>query len=195
MSSPAVQVRSRIPRIAEAAVERARLSVVPRRRTEVGRAPFLALVSMLLLGGVVGLLLFNTSMQQASFATTALEQQSTRLAAREQSLSMDIDRLRDPQRIATAATRLGMVQACSPAFLQLGTGKVTGVPCSESTPLRIHEKSPSKPAILNPKTQIVRVPAPPAAGTTAGTTAANSSGDTAGTTTGQARQDGTKKTH
>ncbi len=33
MSSPAVQARSRVPRIAEAAVERARLTVVPRRRT------------------------------------------------------------------------------------------------------------------------------------------------------------------
>lgn len=190
MSSQAMQVRSRIPRIAEAAVERARLTVVPRRRTAVGRAPFLALVSLLLLGGVVGLLLFNTSMQQASFATTALEQQSTRLAAREQSLSMDIDQLRNPQRIATRATKLGMVQACSPAFLELGTGKVSGVPCSESTPLRINEKSPTKPAILNPKAHIVRVEATPPAGTTS----VNSSGDTAGTATGQARRDGTKKT-
>ena len=62
MSSPAVQprIRSRVPRIAEAAVERARLTVVPRRRTRAGRVPFVALVSLVLLGGVVGLLLFNT---------------------------------------------------------------------------------------------------------------------------------------
>ena len=36
MSSPAVQIRSRVPRLAGAAVERARLTVVPRRRI---RAP------------------------------------------------------------------------------------------------------------------------------------------------------------
>ncbi|GAA4721262.1 hypothetical protein [Nocardioides conyzicola] len=180
MSSPAFQIRSRIPRFAEGAVERARLTVVPRRRTTAGRAPFLALVSMVLLGGVVGLLLFNTSMQQASFASTALEQQSTRLAAREQSLSMDLDRLRDPQRIAEAALRLGMVQACSPAFLQLGSGKVTGAPCSDPNPLRVNPNPPAKPAILNPRTKIVRVPA-------------NSSADTASGNADRAGRDGKKK--
>ena len=128
MSSPAMQVRSRIPRLAGAAVERARLTVVPRRRRAAGRAPFLALVTMVLLGGVVGLLLFNTSMQQASFATTALEQQATRLAARQQSLEMELDRLRDPQRVAMTARRIGMVQACSPAFLRLSTGAPSGEP-------------------------------------------------------------------
>jgi Flp pilus assembly protein TadG len=181
MSTPAMQIRSRIPRFAEEAIDRARLTVVPRRRTTASRAPFLALVSMVLLGGVVGLLLFNTSMQQASFATTALEQQSTRLAAREQSLTMDLDRLRDPQRIAGAALKLGMVQACSPAFLQLGTGKVTGAPCAESTPLRINEKPPVKPASLNPKPNYVHV------------SATNSSADTAAGSTGRADRDGKKK--
>ena len=189
MSTPAMQIRSRIPRFAEGAVERARLTVVPRRRTAAGRAPFLALVSMLLLGGVVGLLLFNTSMQQASFATTALEQQSTRLAAREQSLGMDLDRLRNPQRIAGAAQRLGMVQACSPAFLQLGTGKVTGAPCADTVKLRIHPKAPSKPAILSPKAHKVVVQ-PPAATTR---TPANSSGDTAGASAAGTETDGKKK--
>ncbi|GAA4758682.1 hypothetical protein GCM10023350_50670 [Nocardioides endophyticus] len=185
MSTPAMQVRSRIPRLAGSAVERARLTVVPRRRTAAGRAPFLALVSMVLLGGVVGLLLFNTSMQQASFATTALEQQSTRLAAREQSLSMDLERLRNPQRIAGAALKLGMVQACSPAFLQLGTGKVTGAPCSDPNPLRINGRPPVKPAELNPKTKVVRVEA--------SATSGNSAGDTAAGNADRAVRDGKKK--
>jgi len=183
-----MQIRSRIPRLPEGAVERARLTVVPRRRTAAGRMPFLALVSMVLLGGVVGLLLFNTSMQQASFASTALEQQATRLAAREQSLSMDLDRLRNPQRIAGAAKKLGMVQACSPAFLQLGSGKVTGAPCSETTNLRINPKPPAKPKILDPKPKKVIVPA-----TTDTAAAGNSSGDTASGNPGRADRDGKKK--
>jgi hypothetical protein len=189
MSEQAVQFRSRIPRFAEDAVQRARLTVVPRRRTAAGRAPFLALVSMVLLGGVVGLLLFNTSMQQASFATTALEQQSTRLAAREQSLSMDLERLRNPQRIAGAAVKLGMVQACSPAFLQLGTGKVIGAPCSDPNPLRINGRAPTKPAALNPRTKIVHEAAPPASADTA----RNSTGDTAAGSADRGARDGKKR--
>ena len=190
MSSPAVQVRTRIPRFAESAVERARLTVVPRRRKAAGRAPFLALVSMVLLAGVIGLLLFNTSMQQASFTTTALEQQADRLAARQQSLEMELEQLRDPQRIASAAQRLGMVQACSPAFLRLGTGKVSGAPCTSgpANALQINPKAPAKPAILNPPATVVTVD-PPAAGTDT----ANSSADTERGNPDRAARNGKKK--
>ncbi len=175
MSSPVPQVRSRMPRIAEAAVERARLTVVPRTRAQAARMPFVALVSLMLLGGVVGLLLFNTSMQQSSFAATALEGQATTLAARQQSLQMELDRLRDPQRIAAAAQHLGMVQACSPAFLELGSGTVSGQPCAAdgSVPFRITPPTPAKPAALDPAPHVVLVTAPPVS------TSGNQSGDTA----------------
>ncbi|MGH3307948.1 MAG: hypothetical protein ACRDOX_09690, partial [Nocardioides sp.] len=76
MNSSALRSRSIGRGFAEAAVERARLTVVPRRRTRAARMPFVMLVSLVLLGGVIGLLLFNTSMQQASFAATALEEQA-----------------------------------------------------------------------------------------------------------------------
>jgi len=163
MSSPVPQFRSRVPRIAEVAVERARLTVVPRRRVRAARMPFVALVSMVLLGGVVGLLLFNTSMQQASFAATALDGQATRLAAREQLLEMELDRLRNPQRIAAAAQRLGMVQACTPAFLTLGTGEITGQPCAADPAGRfpIWPAQPQKPAVLDPAPNVVEVAATP----------------------------------
>lgn len=162
MNSPAVQVRSRMPRIAEVAVERARLTVVPRSRSRTSRVPFVALVSIVLLGGVVGLLLFNTSMQQASFAATALEQQADTLAARQQTLEMDLDRLRDPQRIATKAQQLGMVQAGNPAFLELASGRVVGEPSpgTGATPFRIEALPPVKPAEINPAPHVVTVPAP-----------------------------------
>lgn len=175
MNSPVAQVRTRMPRIAEVAVERARLTVVPRRRTRAGRMPFVALVSMVLLGGVVGLLLFNTSMQQASFAATALEGQASTLAARQQSLQMDLDRLRNPQRIATAAQRLGMVPAGNVAFLSLGSGSVIGEPSpgDGTTVFRINPLPPKKPALLDPAPTIVEVPAD--------TGADNRSGDTAST--------------
>ncbi|MBA2952309.1 hypothetical protein GON03_20010 [Nocardioides sp. MAH-18] len=190
MSSPAMQVRTRIPRFAESAVERARLTVVPRRRRAAGRAPFLALVSMVLLAGVIGLLLFNTSMQQASFTNTALEQQADRLAARQQSLEMELEQLRDPQRIAGAAQRLGMVQACSPAFLRLGSGRVMGEPCASTAAnsLQIRPRPPVKPAALNPPANVVTVEAPAAQ-----TDAANSSAQPERGTRERAARDGKKK--
>lgn len=166
MSSPAFQIRSRVPRIAEAAVERARLTVVPRRRVRAARVPFVSLVSLVLLGGVVGLLLFNTSMQQASFATTSLESQASTLTAREQTLRMELDVLNDPQRVAQEARRMGMVTAGAPAFLRLSDGKVLGTatPATIEGNVPIYPPAPAVPAILNPQPTYVD---PPASGASA----------------------------
>jgi len=160
MSSPAPQFRSRMPRLAEAAVERVRLTVVPRTRTRTTRVPFVTLVTLVLLGGVVGLLLFNTSMQQASFATTALEQQATTLSAREQTLRMELDTLRDPQRVALRAQRMGMVPTTSPAFLDLGNDRILGspVPASADDAIRVRPYPAVKPPALDPPTHVVVVP-------------------------------------
>jgi outer membrane murein-binding lipoprotein Lpp len=129
-SSAPASVRSRLSfparGLAEAAVQRARLTVVPRRRTRAPKVPFVTLVSLLLLAGVVGLLLFNTSMQQAAFTTTSLENQATTLAARQQALEKDLEKLRDPQRLGEAAVKVGMVPAGPPQFLDLKTGRVVG---------------------------------------------------------------------
>lgn len=165
MSTPAAVLRSRMPRLAEAAVERARLTVVAPRRSQAARIPFVTLVTLLLVGGVVGLLLFNTSMQQASFAATALEQQATHLAAREQTLRMELDDLRDPQRVAEEAQRLRMVPAAVPAFLTLD-GKVLGTPIAAKPEdgFRISPLPPAKPAALNPAPTIVTVTAPATGG-------------------------------
>src|SRR3954452_18229398 len=114
MSALINQARGRVPRIAEAAVERARLTVVPRAsRRRAARVPFVMLVSLLLVGGVAGLLCFNTSMQQASFTATALEQRAQSLDARQQSLVMQLDALRAPQRVALRPKRMGMVPPSS----------------------------------------------------------------------------------
>ncbi len=137
---------------AEAAVERARLTVVPRRRTRAARMPFVMLVSLVLLGGVIGLLLFNTSMQQASFAATALEEQASTLTAREQTLQMELEVLRDPQRVAEHAQKLGMVPATNPVFLRLSDGKVLGerVAAAPVNKVRVRPLPPPKPAVLTP---------------------------------------------
>lgn len=162
MSSPAVTLRSRMPRVAREAVERARLTVVPHRHVKAARMPFVMLVSLVLLGGVVGLLLFNTSMQQASFAATSLEEQATNLAAREQTLQMELEDLRNPQRVATQAQDMGMVVPTAPTFLGLdGTVRGEKLPALPENKLDLSQPAPIKPKILAPAPTIVKVMAEP----------------------------------
>lgn len=163
MSSPAVQPRIRVPRAAQEAVARARLTVVPRMRSRAPRVPFVMLVTVVLMGGVVGLLLFNTSLQQASFAASALSQRADALAAREQTLRMELDELRDPQRVATQAQGMGMVIPPAPAYLDLASGEVSGVriPATSDHALNLAPKSPIKPAVLAPPPQVVTVTSSP----------------------------------
>lgn len=160
MSALINQARNRVPRFAEAAVDRARLTVVPRRVTRAPRVPFVMLVSLVLVTGVAGLLAFNTSMQQASFTATALENQAQVLSAREQSLQMDLERLRDPQRVAVEARRMGMVPPSNPAFLRLSDGEVLGSPTAAlpTDAVRIIDLPRVKPSNLTPPPVIVPAP-------------------------------------
>lgn len=163
MSSPALQPRTRVTRIAQEAVDRARLTVVPRVRTRAPRVPFVTLVSLVLVGGIVGLLLFNTSMQQASFAASSLETQADTLAAREQTLRMELDELRDPQRVATQAQQMGMVIPSAPVFLDLESGRTSGVrtPATRENAIQLQPPAPIMPADLAPEPIVVEVPAAP----------------------------------
>jgi cell division protein FtsB len=178
MSSPALQPRTRVTRIAQEAVDKARLTVVPRVRTRAPRVPFVTLVSLVLLGGIVGLLLFNTSMQQASFSATALEGEADNLAAREQTLRMELDQLRDPQRVAQEAQQMGMVIPANPVFLDLKTGKTIGVrtPATRENAIQLLPPAPTKPRAYTPAPTYVTVPPTTDTTSTTGTT------DGAGTT-------------
>ncbi len=143
MSNAVRQIGTRVPRFAEAAVERARLQVVPRTHQHASRGPFLVVVAVLLLGGVVGLLLFNTHMQQSSFQVRELERQAATAVGRQQTLQMEVAQLRDPQRVASAARRMNMVIPSVPAFLSLD-GSVTGVPTPATAADGIRLNAPPK---------------------------------------------------
>lgn len=160
MPSSTSALRQRAPRLAEAAVERARLTVVPRARTQASRVPFISLVSLLLLGGVIGLLLFNTSMQQSSFTATSLEQRATLLSARQEALGMELEALRDPQVIARRAQQLGMRVPAAPLFLDLSDGSVEGDPVGARvvTSVLLDPRPPARPAELDPPTTVVPPP-------------------------------------
>jgi cell division protein FtsB len=166
MSAPALQLRERLPKLAEDAVTRARLTVVPRRRVRAARVPFVTLVSLMLVGGVVGLLCFNTQMQQASFAATSLETQSDNLAAREQTLHDELQRLNDPQNLASRAQQAGMVVPQSSCTVRLATQATTGdcTPATVDNTPQLLPRAHKKPAVLDPPPIIVTVPPPAGSG-------------------------------
>ena len=152
--------RARVP--FETAVERARLTVVPhRRRARAPRMPFVTLVSVVLLGGIVGLLCFNTQMQQASFAATTLEERAANLSAREQTLHSELQALRDPQHVAVVAAQAGMVAPLDACTLVLG-GALPAEACTPAsrgnTPNPL-SPAPPKPAAIDPPPEIVTVQA------------------------------------
>ena len=191
MSDWRATARQRLPRLApqlysaalsRAAVSRARLTVVPRQDSRRPRAPFVVLVAAVLLAGVVGLLLFNTHMQQGSFRASALEARATQLHATRQALEMELDQLRDPQQLAVRAQRLGMVPIANPAFLSLRDGETLGqarpasrLDAQRLTPLPIPKPAGYRPpvrtvpwdAVPEASTGAAAAPAAPATGTDA----------------------------
>jgi hypothetical protein len=129
--------------------------------------PFVTLVSLVLLGGVVGLLCFNTQMQQASFAATSLEAQSGNLAAREQTLHDELQALRNPQNLAAQAQAAGMVVPQSSCTVQLAA-KTTDSGCAPATAANtppLLARPPKKPPVLDPDPIIVTVPPVAGSGT------------------------------
>lgn len=183
-ASPArVRVPRAVPRAARQAVERARLTVVPRRAVRAPRTPFAVLVIALLAGGVVGLLMFNTHLQQVSFTVTALQQRADALSAEQQSLGMQLAHERDPQVLAQRARKLGMVVPPEPAFIRLSDGKVVGdpVPATAADAVRINPFPPPKPRALNPPPRIVHVPAPASTGSNTAGSATGKTGSNTGT--------------
>lgn len=135
MNRPAVQFR--VPRIAESAVERARLVVVPRPRSVAPRFPFLVLVSTVILVGIVGLLLFNTQMQKAAFGGRQMESERANLTVLNQELRQELQDRRSYQNVALRAQELGMVLPPTLPSLDPTTGRIDGTRVTASVEDRV----------------------------------------------------------
>ena len=83
----------------------------------------------MLAAGVVGLLMFNTHMQQASFNATAL-QDRVDVAHRQGAGARPRARPapRPPAAWPPSAKKLGMVAPSQPAFVRLSDGRILGTP-------------------------------------------------------------------
>ncbi|PJJ56031.1 hypothetical protein CLV56_0235 [Mumia flava] len=104
------------------------LRAVPDRVQRTPRTPFVLLVVSLLAGGLVGLLLLNTSMQDSAFELATLEDKAEALQSRRAELTMEVEKRETPQALARRASKLGMVPNESPVFLRLSDGTVVGDP-------------------------------------------------------------------
>lgn len=88
--------------------------------------PFIVVVSLLLVIGLIGLLVLNTTLAQGSFTLNDLQKRSALLADEQQQLTQIVAVAQSPQQLATRASKLGMVPEPNPVFITTG-GKVLGV--------------------------------------------------------------------
>jgi hypothetical protein len=105
-----------------------RLRVAPPPPVSVPRAPFVGLILVLVVGGVLGILLVNTKINENAFRLQRLQQQQAALDLREQQLEQQIAESSSPGNLAAQARKLGLVPAGTPAFIRLPDGRVIGVP-------------------------------------------------------------------
>ena len=73
---------------------------------------------------------------------------------------MELDELRNPQRVALEAQSMGMVIPAAPVFLDLATGRTSGVrtPATRENAIQLLPPAPVVPAVLAPDPTVVVVP-------------------------------------
>jgi hypothetical protein len=92
------------------------------------RAPFIAMMLVVVIAGVVGILVLNTKINENAFKLDALQRNQQSLDRTEDGYNRQLANFESPSNLAAAARRLGLVPADSPAFIKLPDGKILGVP-------------------------------------------------------------------
>lgn len=75
----------------------------------VPQARFVVMVLLVVVGGVLGILLLNTKINENAFVLYELRQEQAELDQRQQELEREIAAAKSPTALAAAARRLGMV--------------------------------------------------------------------------------------
>ncbi len=92
------------------------------------RTPFVLLLVGLLGGGLVCLLLINTTLAQGSFQITAMQQQNASLTQQVQALQQQTTQQESPASIAARARQLGMQPVGRLRFIDLKSGRISSQP-------------------------------------------------------------------
>ena len=107
---------------------RERLKVAPPVPVSAPRAPFVALVLVVVVTGVLGILVLNTKITENAFQLAHMQRQQDGLNEREQQLDQKLADDRSPTNVAAKGRALGLVGVGQPAFMTLPNGAVIGVP-------------------------------------------------------------------
>lgn len=75
----------------------------------VPRTPFVVLVLLVVIGGVLGILLLNTKINENAFELSELRREQAILDQQQQQLEEEIARAKSPTQLEAAARRLGLV--------------------------------------------------------------------------------------
>ncbi|BCB88364.1 hypothetical protein Psuf_056770 [Phytohabitans suffuscus] len=102
------------------------LRVAPPLPVAVPRAPFIALILIVVVGGVLGILVVNTKINENAFRLSELRDRQSSLDVQEQQLKQEIARAEDPGNLIAVAHKLGLVQG-TPVQIRLPDGRVTGM--------------------------------------------------------------------
>ncbi|MFF2849453.1 septum formation initiator family protein [Streptomyces sp. NPDC058001] len=143
------------PRLRGRAARLARL--LPAGPSQAARTPFVLLVVLLLGGGLITLLMLNSSLNEGSFQLSALKKETTELTDEEQALQRDVDAYAAPDALERRARELGMVPGGDPVFLG-PDGKVRGVPAPAPSALSEPAAPLGQPPVPAPSPE---PPAPP----------------------------------
>lgn len=114
------------------------------------RTPFVGLVVVLIVAGLMALLTLNTALQQASFTVGRLERQAAALLDHEQALAQQVAVEEAPHRLAQRAAALGMVPSETPAFIRTADGTVVGVPTPADARAEVSVQAPPEVPIELP---------------------------------------------
>jgi hypothetical protein len=100
----------------------------PARAPGANRTPFVLLVLGLLGGGLICLLIINTTLSTAQFQITHLQQSNATLSQQEQQLQQEIAKDEAPATIFGRARKLGMRPQKRLQFLDVRTGRIERQP-------------------------------------------------------------------
>jgi hypothetical protein len=109
-------------------------SVPSRRPAASSRAPFIALVLILAIGGLIGLVLLNTAVNENAFRLHDLDTRQEKLDEEEQRLQQALENQEAPEKLDERARKMGLGPAGDPGFVVLPEGKVVGTPVPATPP-------------------------------------------------------------
>ncbi|MGO1583930.1 MAG: hypothetical protein ACTHXO_11995 [Actinomycetaceae bacterium] len=112
---------------------RPRLTVVPSPVPGRSRAPFVAVLALILLAALATVLVLNIRMAEASYAMHDRQMELALVEESVDALQIELDAAGAPSVLEERAVELGMTRPPTTYFIELESGEITGGPSEEET--------------------------------------------------------------